>query len=150
MQLIPISLGLLEDFRKFPAPVFKLDAVPYKHASSFSRVFSISEVEYFLFVEVPVDVAKRFELCQVSEVSDEVVAISDEDLWEHDPFRKWYKFRTDKLNLDTGYHMYRLLFMSRHADDTCTLYISYVIQNNKPEQPYNYMDKYNRECNCDG
>lgn len=125
------------------APVFMLDAVPHHQVASFSKVFSLPEVEYFLYVRIPAEITKTYELYQVSEIRDEAEVLCDKNLWEHDPSRIWYRFHSEKLNLNTGYHMYRLSFVNVFHNETCTLYISYVIQNNKPEKPYNYMDKDN-------
>lgn len=131
-------------------PMFRLDAVPHKDVASASKVFSLQEVEYFLFVRIDATIAKVFTLYQVDEITDEAEFVCPMELWEHDPGRIWYKFHTDKLNLTTGYHTYRLSFVNTYTNDNLLLYIAYVIQNNKPDKPYMYMDKENRKCNCNG
>lgn len=129
-------------------PVFQLNAVPHKDVASASKVFSLQEVEYFLFIRVAPDFARNFELYQVDEIRDEAEFVCPKYLWEHDPGRMWYRFHSKMLNLETGYHTYRLSFVNTFTHDTSLLYIAYVIQNNNPKKPYMYMDKENRKCNC--
>lgn len=136
------------DFKHFKIPVFMLDAVTHSQITSFSKVFSFTEVLPSLYIRIPVEIARHFELSQVSEIRDTENIISTEDLWEHDPFRIWFRFNTDKLNMDTGHHVYKLLFVNRIDNESCILYFSYVIQNNNPDKPYNYMEKLGKECNC--
>ena len=129
---------------------FELDAVPHKDVALYSKVFSAQEVEYFLFVRVSAEIAHHFTLYQVDEIRDDAEFVCPKDLWEHDPGRMWYRFNSAKLNMETGYHTYRLSFVNTYTNDTMILYIAYVIQNNNPDKPYMYMNKENRRCNCNG
>ena len=129
-------------------PVFNLPAVPHKDAASGNRIFSTAEIDYFLFVRVPQDFGRHYELYQVDEVADTIEKLCCKGLWEHDRGRPWYRFKSENLNMDPGYHMYRLSFVNYSTNDTSQLYISYIIQSNNPEKPYMYMDKENRKCNC--
>ena len=128
--------------------IFQLEAVPHKFVALASKVFSLQEVQHFLFVKVDAEFAKTYELYQVAEIQDKAEYLCDKNLWEHDPGRIWYRFRSHQLNLTTGYHTYRLSFVNTITNDTALLYIAYVIQNNDPDKPYIYMDKENRKCNC--
>lgn len=129
-------------------PSFMLDAVRHKDVASASKLFSLQEFEYFLFVRVPTGIAKSYELYQVDEIRDKDEFVCHKDLWEHDPGRVWYKFKSAMLNKDGGYHTYRLSFVNTTTNDTCLLYMSYVVQTNKPNKPYLYMDKDERTCSC--
>ena len=102
-----------------------------------------------MFVQIDPEIAHHFELYQVDEIRDEAELVCHKDLWEHDPNRIWYRFKSEKLNLETGYHIYRMSFVNVRNNDTTQLYFAYVIQNNKPDKPYMYMDRENRTCNCD-
>lgn len=129
-------------------PVFRLNAVPHKDVARESKVFSLQEFEYFLFIRVPDVFAKDFELYQVDEVVDTDEFVCHRELWEHDPGRVWYKFKSHMLNTTTGYHTYRLSFINTITNDITLLYIAYVIQNNKPDKPYMYMAEGERKCSC--
>lgn len=157
---------ILRDFEK-EFPSFRLDAVKHEKVAFASELFSLQQVEEYLFVRVPVYIAREYELYQVDEIRCTAIPLEDPDsdsdsdrdsdsdseepetkLWEHDPKRIWYKFKSKLLNMETGYHTYRLSFKNLFNNDTCLLYIAYTIQNNKPDKPYMYMDRESRTCNC--
>lgn len=121
-------------------PVFNLVAVPHKDMSTACRVFNTSEIDYHLFVKVPVDIAKNCVLYQVAEVADKI-SMCGPDMWEHDIGRIWYKFISHKLNMIAGHHVYRLSFVNYRTNDTIQLYMSYIIQDNNPAKPYYYMEE---------
>lgn len=130
-------------------PVFRLSAVSRQNMSSFSRVFNTNEIEYFLFIRVPELFAKEFELYQIDCIDDKSVSLSDNAAWEHESGRVWYRIKSSMLNMKSGYHMYRLCFVNKRTNDTSSLYISYVIQDNTPDKPYIYMNRDEEGCGCD-
>ena len=129
-------------------PSFSIHAVLHKDMASASKVFNEEEIEYFLFIRIPDDLAEVYELYQVDEIRDKAEFVCHKDIWEHDPGRVWYRFKAKMLNMRTGYHVYRLSMVNTVTNDTCQLYISYVVQSNKPEKPYMYMDEGERKCGC--
>ena len=131
-------------------PTFQISAVKYKDVAANSRVISASEVEYFLYVSVPAEIARCFELYQVDEIKDKAEFVCRKGLWDHEPGRRWYRFKSHMLNLESGYHIYRLSFVNTRTNDTLLLYFAYTLQTNDPKKPYDYMDKENRKCNCNG
>lgn len=131
-------------------PAFRLDAVTYDKIATANKIFNGSEIEYWLHIHVPHTFARSYELYQIDEVADEIKPVCFKKLWEHDPGRAWYKFKSHMLNLTNGYHLYRLSFVNTHTDDTALLYMTYTIQTNQVDKPYIYMDREHRECNCSG
>lgn len=129
-------------------PVFRISAVQHKDVASNCKVFSLQEFEYYLYVDTPVYIAKEYELYQVDEIVNDAEFLCIRDLYDHEPGRKWYRFKSAMMNKETGYHTYRLSFVNTRTDDTCLLYIAYVVQNNHPTKEYMYMDEDERTCNC--
>ena len=127
-------------------PAFKLNAVTHDRLAGESPVFSLSEFEYFLFVRVPSDIAKCYELYQVDEIVNKAEFICHKNLWHHDRGRVWYKFHAAMLNKHPGLHTYRLSFVNPSNMDTLQLYMGYVVQDSDPDRPYEYMDPSNRVC----
>lgn len=121
-------------------PVFSLDAVCHKDRALASRVFSISEVDYYLYVKIPPRIARAYELYQVHEIREKEEFVCHRDLWIHEPGRIWYKFRFHMLNKDVGLHVYRLGMVNTCTGDTMHLFFSYTIQNSDPDKPYVYMN----------
>lgn len=122
-------------------PAFSLCAAEHKDLASVSKVFNVSELEYYLFVRIPNIMAKDFSLYQIDEVDNEIHFVCHKGLWEHDPNRIWYKFKFFMLNQEVGLHVYRMSFVNNHTNDTAQLYFGYVVQNNSPEKPYDYMHR---------
>lgn len=165
--------------REFPS--FRLDAVDHKDVAMVSELFSLQQVQEYLFIRIPPHIAHDYELYQVDEIVDEAIPLEDKDSdtdsdtdtdtdtdsdsdsdsdsdtdtdtdteestssktktpWEHEPYRIWYKFKSELLNMETGYHQYRMSFRNNFTGDTCLLYFAYIIQNNNPDKPYYYME----------
>lgn len=124
--------------------MFQLDAVEYKDVASNSKSFSSSEIQYHLFVRIDPNLAHEFELYQVDEIREKAELAYDRHLWEHDPGRIWYRFRSSMLNMQPGYHIYRMSLVSTRTHDTLVRYFAYVIQSNDPYKPYDYMTEHRK------
>lgn len=122
-------------------PVFQLDAVLHKDMITASKVFSVPEFDYFLFVRVPELFARSCSLYQVDEIVDKAHFVCSKELWDHEPGRIWYRFKSHMLNLHPGLHVYRLSFVNTSNNETYQLYISYVVQDSDPNKPYDYMHR---------
>ena len=133
---------VLKDFEK-EFPSFRLDAVPHAKTAFASELFSKYQIEQYLYIRVPVYIAREYELKYVDEIKDRAIPLEPDSegipLWEHDSRRIWYRFLSRMLDMETGYHNYRLTFRNKTTHDTCLLYFAYTIQNNDPEKPYIYM-----------
>ena len=121
-------------------PAFRLDAVPYGFSALASKVFNLAQVEGILYVRIHPEIARQFKLSEVSEVAVKIKTISSKAC-THDTSRIWYKFNPKYLNLDPGYHQYRMIFTNTATGDTCQLYFAYTIQDNNPDKPYYYMEE---------
>lgn len=170
--------------KEFPA--FRLDAVVHEDVAMVSELFSLQQVQEYLFIRIPPYIAHDYELYRVDEIADTAIPLEDSDSdsdsdtesdtdsdtdtdtesdsdsdsdidsdtdtdteesttfkkktpWEHEPYRVWYKFRSELLNMKIGYHQYRMSFRNSFNGDTCLLYFAYTIQSNNPDKPYYYM-----------
>lgn len=121
-------------------PVFSLNAAEHKDIAAVSKVFSKAELEYYLFVRIPVCMAYDYELYQIDEVRNKTEFVCFKGLWDHDINRVWYKFKFFMLNQEVGLHVYRMSMVNKFTNDTAQLYFGYVIQDSDPDKPYKYMD----------
>ena len=158
-------------------PSFRLDAVTHRNVAMVSELFSLQQVEEYLFVRIPPHIAHEYELYEVAEIKEKAIPLEDPDSdsdsdsedtvdidsdsdsdsdtdsdsdsdseddpkypWEHDKGRIWYKFKSELLDMETGYHQYRMSFKNSVTGDTCLLYFAYRIQNNYTDKPYYYME----------
>lgn len=120
-------------------PVFQIDAVSYEQLSDERRVYNAHQFEPFLFVKIPEYIAKVYELQEIAELQGQSVVPYDPANYEHESGRVWYKFNTDALNQDSGYHLYRMTLLNPDTNVTCLLYFGYIVQIDDPDKSYVYM-----------
>lgn len=120
-------------------PAFRLKAVKREDLYSQTKVFHDTDVEYFLFVEVPTEFAKRCQLYKFSNVTMLREDIDFTDIIEHDTGRIWYRVKFGELDQTPGHHVYSMEFVDIDTGDTFSLFFAYVLVANNPEKPYVYM-----------
>lgn len=123
-------------------PVFMLNAVLHKDLPSSTRVFSIYDIEYFLWVKVAPNIAKHFSLYQIDEVGlNPKMNLDLSEMCHHDTMNIWFKLTSSYLNRNAGQHVYRMHFVHKKDGHTISLFFSYVVQTEYLERPYDYMKK---------
>lgn len=129
-------------------PIFSLEASNLHELNMHRKVFNVSTIEYYLWIHLPGEVLKDCELFQLDDVSDGLKEVSS---WykfvEREDKKPWLKLVTKLLDLSIGQHTYKLSFVNTFTQDVVPVYISYIIQDDKPEKPYVYM---NNCCSCEG
>lgn len=122
-------------------PSFRLNAVTHDKLSSQTKVFNLKEVDYHLFIRVPDNVYKEYEMYQLDEVDSKVTRIIESSMIDHDRGNPWYRIIFDSLNKSIGLHTYKLCMVSTITNNTLNLYFGYVIQNDNPDRSYIYMNR---------
>ena len=124
-------------------PVFSLHAVVHNDLASFTKIFSIHDMEYYLWIQVDTHIAKEYSLYQLDEVGvKNKFDLSISDTIQHEPGRIWYKINSMYLNREVGQHVYRMHFVHASGEEiTSSLYFSYIVQREDTEKPYIYMPK---------
>lgn len=122
-------------------PVVKLDACLYGELSANAIVFNRNELTDCIWVSLPEVINHSTVLYQVEEISPACSEIEFSDFIERDNGRPWLKVNVSKLNIDPGYHAYKLLFMEPGSHTTYAVYIAYIIQDDNPERPYIYINR---------
>lgn len=127
-------------------PVQSLESCTYDDISKYSKVINLNTLEYFLWIHIPEDISRNFELFQIDQVSPKLSEITNFKLFVKRDCRKpWLRITSKILDTSVGMHTYRLQFVNRCTDDVVSLYFCYIIQNDNPDKPYVYMDK-DRKC----
>lgn len=124
-------------------PVFTLHAVDHGKLAEFTKIFSIHDMEYYLWVEVDPNIAKNYRFYQMDEVGTKVKLDLDiQDMVYHEPGRIWYRIHSMYLNRNPGQHVYRMHFVCVNGEQTTySLYFSYIVQREDVDKPYIYMPK---------
>ncbi len=123
-------------------PVFSLDAVMHRDLASHTHIFSIHDMEYYLWVKVDPLIAKEYVFYEFDEVdSDKKYDLNLKDFCEHETNRIWFKFNSMLLNRDSGQHVYRMHFVNEKNETTISLYFSYIVQREDTKKDYLYMPR---------
>lgn len=129
---------MLEDY-----PVFSLEAVLHKDLATHTKIFSIYDMEYYLWIQVDPMFARDYSLYQLDEVDPErKYDLTVADFCYHEDNRIWFKFNSMMLNRDPGQHVYRMHFVNKLNNTTISLYFSYIVQREDATKPYKYMPDY--------
>lgn len=129
-------------------PVITFTARKQSELYGSSVVIACYEVSEIVHLELPVW-AKPFEVVDIFEIGSKIDDPQDiKDTTVRHPHSKWIDIPKDSINLDPGYHKYRVRLSNDEI--VVTLYFDYTMQCCHPDKPYNYMDKLGKECACNG
>ena len=121
-------------------PVFTLNAVLHKGLPSSTKIFSIHDMEYFLWVKVDPNIARNYTLYQIDKVDfKSKIDLDVEKLVTHEPNNIWFKVNSMYLDRKAGQHVYRMHFVHKIDEHTVSLFFSYIVQTEYTTRPYDYM-----------
>ena len=126
--------------RKYPDPVFSLDAVTHTELALHTKIVNIHDMEHYLWVRVDPVLVKTYTLYGFDEVDlEKDVHLDIDTICQHESGRIWYRFDSELLNRSPGQHVYRMHMVNTFTDVTISLYFSYIIQREDTDKPYVYM-----------
>jgi len=128
-------------------PVFTLNAVEKKDLPSATKVINQDEFEYYLWIKVPVEFRRHFELYQIDKMSEPKEELDINAFCKHDKGNMWYQIKSFGLCNKPGHHVYKMSFVHKENGITSSLFFGYIVQADDPEKPYRYMDR-SGECSC--
>lgn len=121
-------------------PVFHLDAVLHQDLYKATKIFSIHDMEYFLWIRVDSEIAKYYKFYELDEVDEtKQYNLSIPNFCDHQSGRIWYRFNSMMLNRTPGQHVYRMHMVNIVDGNTISLYFSYIVQREDVDKPYVYM-----------
>ena len=142
----PSSLELMKLTNSTEFPVFSLDAVLHKDLASATKLFSIHDMEYYLWVRIDPLIAQNYSFYEFDEVdSVKKYDINMQDFCSHEENRIWFRFNSMVLNRDPGQHVYRMHMVNRQNETTISLYFSYIVQREDVKKPYKYLPQHIQE-----
>lgn len=130
-------------------PVFNMKASVRSEVSCNTVVINKDEMEYYLWIKVPREYIQFHRLYKLEEIGEHVIPLCIFSFCEYEG-GPWYKIISNALNLEPGYHIYRMMFVDRCTNETTSLYFAYILQDDSPDKPYIYLDKSKRGCCCNG
>lgn len=115
-----------------------LQSCRYEDLAKYCKVFNLSTLDYHLWIYLNPETVRESYFYQAEEIGPE----ADNSKIFEDTFQRegcWIRVNMQYLNLKSGKHTYRLMFVERYTDTDFSLYFSYIIQDDSPEKPYVYM-----------
>lgn len=121
-------------------PVITLQASSYENLSLHHIVLNPSQGLPQVYLRFDSRISDSYTPSSVYEITE---AKSDPITFSYSPGRHWIDILFENLNVDPGYHKYRIDFTSKLLSDvpTLALYFSYTIQTESPPKPYIYMNR---------
>lgn len=124
-------------------PVFELAADIYSKLPQTYKVFNIHQFSYYLWISIPKYLNRDFRLVGVYQMSDDYDSDCPEtDITDHVvriPGRPWLRVLSDHLNKSIGMHVYKIEMINEFSNDLIQLYFNYIVQDDSPPKPYDYM-----------
>lgn len=122
-------------------PVCLLNACPYKEIPLNTIVLNKYAIDSYIWIHVPTEISKEFSLYQINEIVPDNIECTFLNSIEQECNRPWFKISTENMNLSSGQHVYKMSFVSVITNDICSIYFSYIIQDDNPDKPYIYMKR---------
>ena len=120
-------------------PTCILNATDHDKLYTETRLISIHDMEYYLWVSISSNIAKYYKLYEVEEVGTNTKAICIKDVVTHESNRPWYRFDSMFLNRDPGQHVYCMKMVNTQNNNTYNQYFSYILQKEDTDKPYVYV-----------
>ncbi len=105
-----------------------------------------SQLEYYMWLELPHELAKYLSLYEITEIKSNIDSkeLDFKEKLKHEHRRPWICAESILFNTDAGYHMYKFSFWDSKINDIVLLYFSYRIQTDNPNKSsYVYMKRRN-------
>lgn len=121
---------------------FKL--YPYEDALTYSVIINKNQIEYYMWFELPHDLSKYLSLYEIVEIKSEKDSgvLNFDGKLMRECKKPWIRVETSLLNMEVGYHIYKLSFFDIKINDTVALYFAYRIQTDNPDKSsYVYMKR---------
>lgn len=121
-------------------PVSEIQAVEYRDLGSATPVWNLNQVNYYIWVKIPNEVARHSRLYAVKEINLEDQSEADISVSAFEQCSLVYiRIIAQILNMKVGKHTHKLEFVDTVTGDIFYLFFSYIIQNDNPDRPYVYM-----------
>lgn len=118
---------------------FCVNAVTQQEVGYDSGFFNVDEISDVLHIKLPSYIIRDYSIYSMKQVTNQKDAVDIVPYAKYIPYRRWIDISSSHLDLDVGYHMYKLGFVNKQTNDVVYLYFAYRIQSNYPDRPYYYM-----------
>lgn len=125
---------------------FNLCASAYNELPHHTKVINRSCVDSLLWIRLPATVNNGYILLQVDQTLPTTCSVlCHPSLVCHESGKPWISIDTTLLDLAPGQHIYKILMVDRSTNSRTAVYFSYILQDDSPATPYQYMDNERRQ-----
>lgn len=122
-------------------PKFMLEACHHSELPKNTPVFNTSEIEYELLIHLPEDICNFIELFQLDEILPSRQEVTFANSITRECRKPWLDTLSELLNMEVGYHIYKLSFIDIRTNQVIPLYVAYIIQDDNADKSYIYMNR---------
>lgn len=124
-------------------PSFSIFADTYDKLPLRAKVINLHEFEYYLWVGIPHPMSLQFSFVSLRKIISTTSSDSEDitDSSERISCRPWIRVLTSALDKTPGLHVYEIELVNKFTNDVAKLYFNYIVQDDDPPKPYNYMNE---------
>lgn len=124
-------------------PSFSILANTYDKLPVNVPIINLHTVAFYLWIGIPHEFNDDFSFVKLSKLIS-TTSSDEEDITEHaDRIRckPWIRVPSSVMDLTAGQHIYEVEMVNKFTNDPLRLYFNYIIQDDDPPKPYNYMNE---------
>ena len=124
-------------------PSFNVVADTYDKLPVNAPIINLHTVAFYLWIGIPHELNNDFSFAKLSKIVS-TSSRDEEDITNHADrvcSRPWIRVPSSVLDLSVGQHIYKLELVNKFTNDPVNLYFNYIIQDDDPPKPYNYMNE---------
>lgn len=122
-------------------PKFMLNACHHSELPKNTPIFNTAEIEYKLLIHLPEDISHSIEMFQLDEIVPSKGEVNFADSVTRECRKPWLDVLSELMNMEIGYHIYKLSFIDIRTNQVIPLYVAYIIQDDNVDKPYVYIKR---------
>lgn len=114
----------------------------YDEAPTHIQMYNKSQIDDIVTVYIPPEMAPVVSLVSMDLIlpTNSIASVNITTI-VRDGQKPWLQIPASLLEITAGYHSYKLTFHDNVINTNVNRYLDYIIQDNKPDKSYYYMDK---------
>ena len=115
-------------------------ACDYRELNKYTQVFNLASLQGSIWLSIPkyISLMRLFEIHDLSNKQSREVNFYGKI--EQDFDHPWLQIPLEILDLKSGKHTYKLVFLNEKENEFRSIFFSYISQDDNPETPYIYME----------
>lgn len=121
-----------------------LELGDYSYVQTCVKIINTHTIPNKVVVKVPKLLSSNYVLYEVKQILPDTGEVDFSFCIEKKSGHPWMDIIPEFFDWTIGQHMYKFSFVNIYTNETCSAYLTYRSQQDNPERPYAYMDKYRK------